>query len=97
VVQADSATSKNAGKGEIEMMTTIDVVGKILSDAMELPAKARAFVAEKLIESLDVSSGGELSPQWREEIRRRCKEIDEGVVELCEAESVFARACAALA
>jgi len=72
-------------------------VEKIVSEALELPAPARAFVAEKLIESLDVVSGGELSPQWREEVHRRCREIDQGAVELRDAESVFARAYAALA
>ena len=74
-----------------------DTVEKIVSEALELPPLVRAFVAEKLIESLDVASGGELSSEWREVIRRRCAEIDQGTVELRDAESVFARAFAALA
>jgi hypothetical protein len=73
-----------------------NAVEQVVSDALKLPEAARAFVAEKLIESLDVVSGGELSPEWREEIRRRCQEIDEGAVELREAEAVFARAYASL-
>jgi putative addiction module component (TIGR02574 family) len=72
-------------------------VEKIVSEALELPPPVRAYVAEKLIESLDAASVGELSPQWREEIRRRCAEIDQGAVELRDAESVFARAYSALA
>jgi hypothetical protein len=72
-------------------------VEKIVSEVLDLPPAVRAFVAEKLIESLDVASGGELSPEWREEIRRRCLEIDQGTAELHDAESVFARAFAALA
>jgi hypothetical protein len=70
---------------------------KIVSEALELPPSARAFVAEKLIESLDTASGGELSPKWREEIRRRCQEIDRGMIELREAESALARAFATIA
>ena len=73
------------------------VAEKIVSEALELPPPVRAFVAEKLIESLDAASGAELSPQWREEIRRRCAEIDEGAAELRDAEAVFARAYSALA
>ncbi len=70
---------------------------KIVSEALELPPSVRAFVAEKLIESLDAASGGELSPKWREEIRRRCQEIDRGMIELREAESALARAFATIA
>ncbi len=74
-------------------MTT--AANRIVSEALELPPPVRAFVAEKLIESLDMTPGGELTPKWREEIRRRCEEIDQGTVELRDAESVFARAFAA--
>jgi hypothetical protein len=70
---------------------------KIVSEALELPPAARAFVAEKLLESLDTSPRGELSPKWQEEVRRRCREIDQGAVELREAETTFARAFATLA
>ncbi len=75
------------------MSTTAE---KIVSEALELPPAARAFVAEKLIESLDTALGSELSPKWREEIRRRCREIDQGMVELRDAESALARAFATL-
>ena len=46
-----------------------------------LPPHARAFVAEKLIESLDASPGEEFSPIWREEIRKCRREVDAGLVE----------------
>jgi hypothetical protein len=36
-----------------------------------------------------------LSSKWREEIRRRCAELDCGAVELRHAENVFAEAFAA--
>jgi len=53
-------------------------------------------VGEKLIESLDMTSSGELTAKWQKEIRRRCKEIDQGAVELFDADSVFVRAFVAL-
>jgi hypothetical protein len=73
-----------------------DAVDKIVSEALELPPPVRAFVAEKLIESLDAAAGNELSPAWQEEIRRRCSEIDRGTAGLCDAQAVFSRAYAAL-
>jgi putative addiction module component (TIGR02574 family) len=75
------------------MAATVD---EILSEALALPPAIRAFLAEKLIESLDMMAGGEWSPEWREELRRRSAEIDQGTAELHAAEDVFARAYARL-
>ena len=75
------------------MSTTVD---KIVSEALSLPAQARAFVAEKLIESLDEDAGGELSAAWREEVRRRCRQIDEGLVDLRDAADVLEKAHSSL-
>lgn len=69
---------------------------KIVAEALALPPQARAFVAERLIESLDAAPGMELSPAWREEVRKRCREADAGLVELRDAAEVFAKAYAAL-
>lgn len=70
---------------------------KVVSEALALSPHARAFVAECLIESLDASPGEELSAAWRDEVRKRCREMDEGAVELREAADVFAKAYAAIA
>ena len=75
------------------MKTTID---KIVEEVLSLSPQARAFVAEKLIESLDTEPAVTLSSAWRDEIHKRCREIDEGTVELRDAEEVFARGYAAL-
>jgi hypothetical protein len=75
------------------MKTELD---KILSEALELPAPLRAFLASKLIESLDANGARELSSEWKEEIRRRCREIDEEAVRLVDAEEAFAKAYARL-
>lgn len=69
---------------------------KIVTEAMELPPALRAFVAEKLIESLDESDSLPLSSQWKEEVRRRCEEIDNNTVELRSADAVFNKAYASL-
>ncbi len=68
----------------------------IVTEALRLSPDARAFVAERLLESLDAEPGTEISRTWRDEIRKRCQEIDEGAVELREASEVFARAYSAI-
>ncbi|MBM4028021.1 MAG: addiction module protein [Planctomycetes bacterium] len=75
------------------MKTKID---DIMTEAMDLPTPLRAFLAAKLIESLDADGAPELSADWKEEIGRRCREIDEGAVRLVDAEEAFARAYARL-
>jgi putative addiction module component (TIGR02574 family) len=70
------------------MMITAE---QIVAEAMELPSQMRAFVAEKLIESLDLEPEEELSPEWNAELDRRCREVDDGTVELIPATDVFAK------
>jgi len=65
---------------------------EVLAEALGLSPHARAFLAEKLIESLDIPATGELSGAWQEEIRKRCREMDEGIVQLRHAADVFAKA-----
>ena len=76
------------------MSTTAE---KVMTEAMALPPTLRAFVAEKLIESLDAPDSPPLSAKWRKEVRRRCAEVDRGAVNLRDADAVFAKAYAALA
>lgn len=69
---------------------------KLVAEALAMPAQVRAFVAEKLIESLDADHAPALSESWREEISRRCRELDAGQVELRDVGHVFTNAYAAL-
>jgi len=69
---------------------------KVMTEAMKLPTPLRAYVAEKLIESLDLDDAPKLSAKWRREIRRRCAEVDRGTVNLRDARDVFASARASL-
>jgi len=75
------------------MKTPIDT---IMAEVLSLSPQVRAFVAEKLIESLDSEPDIVLSPAWSEELHKRCRDLDEGSVELRNAEDVFARGYAAL-
>ena len=61
----------------------------LVDEILHLPRESRALLAEKLLESLDYEEGFELSPEWMDEIRRRCREIDDGTVALSSSERVF--------
>lgn len=75
------------------MSTTAE---KVVTEALSLSPALRAFVAEKLIESLDAPDALALSAAWQKEIRRRCAEVDRGTAKLRDADKVFAKAYAAL-
>ncbi len=49
-------------------------------------------MAEQLIESLDTDANIDLSPEWKKEVEKRCREVDEGVVTLRPANEVFEKA-----
>lgn len=63
---------------------------KILEEAMQLEPGTRALIAETLLESLDFEEGFEISQAWRDEIQRRCEQIDRGEVELIDSDTVMA-------
>lgn len=69
---------------------------KLVSEALQMPSTVRAFVAERIIESLDFDSNVDLSPEWKAEIDKRCHEMDEGTVSLIDADEVFKKAYARL-
>ncbi len=70
------------------MMTDIQ---RIIDEAMQLDASARAFLVETLLESLEVGTDFEVSAEWRAEIRRRCAEIDSGAVTLIPGDQALAQ------
>ena len=70
---------------------------KLLSEALNMPTPIRAFVAERIIESLDmVDTPDGLSSEWKAEIERRCREVDAGTTTLINADEVFEKAYARL-
>jgi putative addiction module component (TIGR02574 family) len=69
---------------------------KLVSEALHMPCAVRAFVAERIIESLDVDSEINLSSEWKAEIQKRCREVDEETVTLIDVDEVFSKAYARL-
>ena len=74
------------------LLIMIMTAEKLVAEALHMPSSVRAFVAEQLIKSLDVDADIDLSPEWKAEIEKRCREIDEGSVSLINAEEVFKKA-----
>lgn len=66
-------------------------IKQITEQAFQLPASARELLAEALVESLDNEESFELSAAWREEIEKRCAELDAGLTQLVPAEQVLAK------
>jgi putative addiction module component (TIGR02574 family) len=60
--------------------------------ALALPPKKRAQLVDKLWESLGDTTLPYLSDAWRAEIRRRCREVDEGKVRLIPGDQVMREA-----
>ncbi len=65
-------------------------IEEIAEKALMLSPSARAHLAEILLESLDYEEDFAISPEWMDEIRRRCREIDSGEVELLPGEEALA-------
>jgi putative addiction module component (TIGR02574 family) len=63
---------------------------EVIEAALKLDPQARAEVAQELLESLEESAYGKLSPTWEDELDRRVQEIEEGRVQLIPGEQVFA-------
>ncbi len=63
---------------------------KVLDEALQCEPTTRAFIAETLLGSLDFEDDFDISQAWREEIHRRCQEIDSSRAALLESDSVFA-------
>lgn len=60
-----------------------------LEDAvLHLSIERRAYLAEKLLESLDQPSDSEVQQMWLREADRRAQEIDEGRVNLISGEEL---------
>ena len=65
---------------------------RIEQEVLALSPQDRAVLVGKLWESLDYTPYPELSPEWREEIDRRRREIQEGRVKPVPGEEVSRKA-----
>jgi len=64
-------------------------LGEIALELLGLPAKSRAVLAQKLIESLEEEHSPDTTNQWIEVAKRRAKELDDGTEPGIPAEEVF--------
>ncbi len=58
----------------------MSIAAEKVAEVLALPEQDRAFLARKLIASLDDTVDNDAEPQWQEVIDRRSREIDEGKV-----------------
>ncbi|MGO8745476.1 MAG: addiction module protein [Thermoguttaceae bacterium] len=64
-------------------------LGQIALELLGLPAKSRAMLAHKLIESLEEEDSPDTTNLWIEAAKRRAKELDGGTEPGIPAEEVF--------
>jgi putative addiction module component (TIGR02574 family) len=53
---------------------------RLLDNALQLGRSERADLAASLIESLELSSEADSEAAWRDEVQRRCRDLDDGNV-----------------
>jgi putative addiction module component (TIGR02574 family) len=64
---------------------------KIVSDALSLPPRSRAKLAERLLESLDDSTQKEIDRLWADEVEGRIDAYERGELKGIPGEEVFRR------
>lgn len=58
----------------------IEEARKIVERALEMPARERAEIAQRLLESLDRQVDTDVESAWQSEVERRISELDSGQV-----------------
>lgn len=69
--------ASDANRKDLDMST---VLSQIADDILDLPPSDRAFLAHRLIQSLDDQTDPDAEALWMEEIDRRSSEIKENRV-----------------
>ena len=64
---------------------------ELLNEAMELPAEARAALADSLLDSLDSEVDPDAEQSWRDEIEARLASLNDGQVQLIPWDEVRSR------
>ncbi|MBU4503932.1 MAG: addiction module protein [Proteobacteria bacterium] len=65
--------------------------GRVIEEALSLPADIRISLVEKLLASLNRPVDEEINRLWAEEAERRVSQIEEGKAKLVPGEEVFAK------
>jgi len=71
-------------------------LNEIKDEALHLPERDRAHLAQELLISLDLPSQDEIADDWLSEAQQRAKDIDTGIVLPIPAEEVRRKAQALL-
>ena len=79
------------------MATTVETYQEIEQAVLHLPHPDRTKLVTRVLESLHEDDGIEVSDEWRAELQRRVKEIDDGKATMIPHEEVMASARAKLA
>ena len=58
----------------------VEEVRKIVEQALKMPARERAEIAQRLLESLDRQMDMNVESAWQSEVERRISELDSGQV-----------------
>ncbi len=77
------------------MVTTTVSYEQVKDEALQLPLEDRSRLASRLLESLDDED--DVSPEWKDEIRRRVKEVKDGTAKMVPHDEVMANVRARLA
>lgn len=64
---------------------------KVVSEALSLPAKSRARLAERLLESLDDPKQKEIDRLWAEEVEDRIDAYERGELKAIPGKEIFRR------
>jgi putative addiction module component (TIGR02574 family) len=63
----------------------------IIAQALQMPPKIRAVIAERLLSSLDSETDLEVEVAWQQEVQRRIGEVEKGEVVCIPWEQVLQR------
>jgi hypothetical protein len=63
---------------------------ELAEEAMALPTEGRAYLVEKLLETLDFEENFVVSDSWLNEIRKRCEQVDKKQIGLIPADTAIA-------
>ncbi|NCO34611.1 MAG: addiction module protein [Armatimonadetes bacterium] len=72
-------------------LTTTDIQ-EIAHELLSLPLESRAYLAERLVDSVDNYASPDIETAWHDTISRRIHEYEEGIARGVPSEEVFATA-----
>lgn len=64
-------------------------IEQLAEEALALPSKSRALLADRIVESLDAAELGDLDQLWAPEAKRRRDEVREGRVKTIPGDEAF--------